>query len=192
MKKVDELKHSILWRGIALPGHEACQLSWRDSKWYLEGTSVFSYAQTPCNLSYHIICDSAWRTLKVNVEGWLGNNKIYKRISTDPDQHWRLNEAEVPEVRGCVDVDLNFSPSTNLLPIRRLNLPVGESADIIAAWLKFPGFTLEPLKQRYTRLGKQLYRYESGNGQFVAELQIDREGFVIDYPGIWKAETALE
>ena len=171
MNKVDELTHSILWRGIELPGHEACQLSWRDSKRYLEGTAVFSYAQKPCNLSYHILCDLAWRTLRVNVEGWLGNKKVYMRISTDPDQHWRLNQVEIPEVTGCSDVDLNFSPSTNLIPIRRLNLAVGASADITAAWLKFPGFTLEPLPQRYTRLEEQLYRYESGNDRFVADLQ---------------------
>jgi hypothetical protein len=38
-----------------------------------------------------------------------------------------------------------FSPSTNLLPIRRLNLGVGQAAKVQAAWLRFLGFTLESL-----------------------------------------------
>lgn len=183
---------SILWKGLVFPGHEACQLSYRDSKWYLEGTAVFSHEAEVCQLSYHILCDSGWRTLRVNIEGWLGNNKIYKRIRTDPNQRWWLNEIEVPEVTGCIDIDLNFSPSTNLLPIRRLNLPIGGKVDLTAAWLKFPGFTLEPLPQQYLRLEEQLYRYESNEGRFVAELRVNRAGFAVDYPGIWKAEASSE
>jgi hypothetical protein len=38
---------------------------------------------------------------------------------------------------GCLDIDLGFSPSTNLLPIRRLTLAVGEAATVRAAWLPF-------------------------------------------------------
>ena len=192
MEKVAGLPHSILWRSILLPGHETCQVFSRNSKWYLEGTAVFSHEQKPCQLSYHIICDAAWRTLRVNVEGWLGNKKVYMRISTDPNLHWWLNQVEVPGVRGCIDVDLNFSPSTNTLPVRRLNLPVGGSVEVTAAWLRFPSFTLEPLPQRYTRLDEQIYRYESGSGRFVADLRVDQAGLVIDYPGTWHAAAGSE
>ena len=94
----------------------------------------------------------------------------------------------MPEVAGCIDVDLNFSPSTNLIPIRRLNLKLREKAELTAAWLKFPSFTLEPLPQSYERLEEQIYRYESGNGSFVTDLRVNPVGFVLDYPGIWLAE----
>ena len=30
-----------------------------------------------------------------------------------------------------------------------------------AAWLRFPGFTLEPLEQLYRRVDDVIYRYES-------------------------------
>jgi hypothetical protein len=86
-----------------------------------------------------------------------------------------------------VDIDLNFSPSTNLIPIRRMNLAVGEASDVRAAWLRFPSFALEPLPQQYRRLTDDTYRYESAGGEFVAELKVNRAGFVVDYPGIWTA-----
>ena len=85
---------------------------------------------------------------------------------------WRLIGSPCRELRpvvsGCIDLDLNFSPSTNLLPIRRLNLSVGQQATVRAAWLRFPSFALEPLDQLYRRVGESSYRYESASGKFVA------------------------
>lgn len=85
--------------------------------------------------------------------GWLGDKAIEIDISVDESEGWLLNGVECDPLAGCTDIDLNFSPSTNLLPIRRLNLKIGEESDVRAAWLRFPSFTLERLDQRYRRLG---------------------------------------
>ena len=187
-----EMLESILWRGFALPGHESCRLFSRDSQWHLEGTAVFSHERRPCQLSYQIICDADWWTRSAQVQGWLHQSLINIQIKTDSSGRWWLNEIEQPQVTDCIDIDLNFSPSTNLLPIRRLNLSVGGSADVRAAWLRFPSFQLELLSQQYRRLAEDTYRYESAGGQFVSELKVNRSGLVIDYPGLWQAETASE
>ena len=183
---------SILWRCFAFPGHEVCHMSAKDSRWHLEGTALFSHEQRPCRLDYQISCDSAWRTLSARVEGWLGNTIVSIHMRTDPTHHWWLNEVEQPEVMGCIDLDLNFSPSTNTLPIRRLDLAVGCTANVNAAWLRFPSFRLEPLPQQYRRLGETAYRYESAGGQFVANLEVNRSGFVVNYPGLWQSEANSE
>jgi hypothetical protein len=183
---------TILWQGFVLSGHEACRLFSQDSRWYLEGTAVFSHEKQSCRLDYQVICDEAWRTLSAEVEGWLGDTIVSVQIKTDLTQRWWLNEVEQLDLNGCVDIDLNFSPSTNLLPIRRLNLPIGEKAELKAAWLRFPSFRLEPLPQQYHRLNETTYRYESAGGQFVADLKVNRSGFVVEYPGIWRAEVASD
>lgn len=180
---------SILWRGFVFPGHEACRLFSLRAEWHLEGTAVFSHEERPCRLNYQIICDSDWRTHSAKVEGWLGHTMIDLQIRTDSNGHWWLNEVEQPDVAGCFDIDLNFSPSTNLLPIRRLSLAIGKSAEVKAAWLRFPSFKLELLPQQYHHLDENTYRYESAGGQFVAELKVNHAGFVIHYPGIWQAEA---
>jgi uncharacterized protein len=184
-----EAIETILWRGLVFPGHESCGLFSRDSEWHLEGTAVFSHEQSPCRLSYHIICDEGWRTRSAQVEGWLHKTFIDLRIKTDGSGRWWLNDAEQPGVTDCTDIDLNFSPSTNLLPIRRLDLAIGEAAEVKVAWLRFPSFKLEPLPQQYRRLDENMYRYESAGGQFVAELKVNSSGFVIEYPGIWVSST---
>ena len=184
-----EAIETILWRGLFFPGHESCGLFSHDREWHLQGTAVFSHEQEPCRLSYHIVCDEGWRTLSTKVEGWLGNTWIDILIKTDLTGNWWLNEVQQPGVQGCTDIDLNFSPSTNLLPVRRLGLAVGEASEVHAAWLRFPSFKLERLTQQYRRLNQNTYRYESAGGQFVTELKVNPSGLVIDYPSLWQAEA---
>ena len=164
-------------------------MSSQNSDWHLTGTAVFSHQQQPCRLDYLVVCDSNWHTRSGKVAGWLGDTAVNIELAIDLDHHWQLNGIARPEVAGCIDLDLNFSPSTNLLPIRRLGLAIGQAAEISAAWLRFPTFELEPLPQLYRRLDESTYHYESGGGQFVADLQVNSIGFITNYPGIWQAEA---
>lgn len=178
---------SILWRRLDRPGHEAARLVSRGSRWHLTGTAVFAHDRQPCHLDYLIICGPDWRTLSGKVTGWAGDEDVEVEIAVD-SQGWRLNATEVPEVAGCLDLDLNFSPSTNLLPIRRLDLAVGQEAEVRAAWLRFPSFHLEPLEQVYRRTGATTYRYESAGGRFVRDIEVNEAGLVTLYPDFWRAE----
>jgi hypothetical protein len=112
-------------------------------------------------------------------------------VSVDAERRWFLNGAECPTVAGCLDIDLAFSPSTNLLPIRRLSLAPGEEAEVRAAWLTFPALMFEPLPQGYRREGGSTYRYTTDGGNFVRMLEANFAGFVTGYPGLWQAESTF-
>jgi uncharacterized protein len=183
---------SILWRRLDQPGHESARLLSRQSEWHLAGTAVFAHDGQPCRLDYLVVCDSRWQTRSARITGWVGAETIELELSVDSARRWQLNGKERPEVMGCIDLDLNFSPSTNLLPIRRLDLPIGQEAAVRAAWLRFPGFLLEPLEQRYRRADAATYRYESAGGRFVTQLHVSASGFVTRYPGFWEADVAFE
>jgi hypothetical protein len=101
-----------------------------------------------------------------------------------------VNDVERPEVSGCIDLDLNFSPSTNVIPIRRLGLPIGQERRFRAAWLRFPSFSLEPLEQLYRRIDVETYRYESAGGRFFTEIKVNSTGLVTEYPTFWQLEAA--
>ena len=179
---------SILWRRLDQPGHESARLFRQGGCWHLAGTAVFAHDQQPCRLDYHVVCDAAWQTLSGQVAGWVGTESVQLELAVDRARSWRLNGTERPEVAGCVDLDLNFSPSTNLVPIRRLDLAIGRHAEVRAAWLRFPDFTLQPLAQLYRRIDVAVYRYESAGGSFATELQVNAAGFVTRYPNFWQAE----
>lgn len=181
---------SILWRRLDRPGHESARLSAREDQWHLAGTAVVAHDGQPCRLDYLVRCDAAWRTLAGRVSGWVGEQAVHLDLSVDSARRWWVNGRECSEVAGCIDLDLHFSPSTNVLPIRRLGLPVGAEAAVRAAWLRFPSFTLEPLDQVYRRIDVATYRYESAGGRFVAELQVNAAGLVTRYPGFCHVEEA--
>ena len=122
-------------------------------------------------------------------------------LQTDPE--WRLRSltfAVMPaggggeprhDLAGCGDADIQISPFTNTLPIRRLGLAEGESAEIGAAYLRVPELTVEPDAQRYTRLEAEgtvggRYRYDAVGDDFTADLPVDGDGLVIDYPDLFR------
>jgi uncharacterized protein len=179
----------ILWRRLDQPGHEACRLVSSDQAQELVGTAVFIEQRQPCRLDYHIVCDSHWQTRTATVEGWIGHQLVAISLSVDAQQHWRYNGQPIAEVSGCIDLDLNFSPVTNLLPLRRLNLVVGQAAEVRAAWLRMPTLHLEPLAQVYRRLDPATYQYESGGGAFIRQIQVNPTGFVINYPDFWEQQA---
>lgn len=180
---------TILWRRLDLPGHELGRLRPLGDGWELSGTALFVYEGRPCRLDYRVVCDRAWRTESARVRGAIGEREIDLSVAVEEGRRWRLNGADCHAVAGCLDIDLGFSPSTNLLPIRRLALAVGEEAEVEAAWLPFPALRFEPLPQVYRREGETTYRYESDGGRFVRTLEVDASGFVTSYPGLWEVET---
>jgi len=181
--------HTILWRNLEMPGHDSCQLLLLHTQWRLTGTAVFSLQQEPCRLDYLIACDLDWRIVSAKLSGWVGNKSVNIQIAADGKRRWVLNSKERPEALGCLDLDLNFTPATHLPTIRRLGLAVGQSAEVRAAWVRFPAFELEPMTQLYRRVDDSTYRVESKNGQF--DLQVDASGFVTSYPGRWQAESMV-
>lgn len=156
----------IVWRRLDTPGHEACRIVGQT----LEGAAVFT--EPPGALTYRVVCDSSWRTQSAHVTGFIADRSIDLTVD--------------PRSLGCIDVDLNFSPSTNTLPVRRLGLAIGESASLTVAWLRFPEMTLEPLAQTYTRLGARTWQYASDG--FTARMEVDEEGLVTEYEGLWIKE----
>lgn len=179
----------LLWRRLERPGHEFVRLTEDAAGARLDGVALFAHDGAPCRLDYAIVLDRDWRTCSATVHGFVGERAIDETIEVQ-DGRWLLDGAHVEAVSGCIDVDLNFSPSTNLLPIRRLGLAEGEEATVAAAWLRFPSFTLERLEQTYRRESANRYRYSSAGGAFVARLVVNEAGLPLDYEGLWRVEEA--
>jgi uncharacterized protein len=181
---------TILWRRVDKPGHEFARLTNENVRWWLAGTAVFVHEDQPCKLDYRIECNSSWQTQAARIDGWLGDHRVKLEIRVGEDsKRWWLNGAEQAQAAGCIDLDLNFSPVTNTLPIRRLGLSNGQEAAVKAAWLRFPSFRLEPLEQVYRRIDDTTYRYESAGGAFSTILKVNEMGLVVDYPGVWIVES---
>lgn len=176
--------HTRLWRRLDGSGHDTCRLEPYEGGWRLAGTTVFLHHGQPACLTYIVEADAAWCTRLGDVRGWAGRTPVELRIVKEPDGAWTQNGVPVA-APDAVDVDLGFTPSTNLLPLRRLGLAVGEAADAPAVWLDDETWTPARLPQRYERRSPHAYWYTSPT--YAELLEVDDECFVRRYPHLWEA-----
>jgi hypothetical protein len=174
----------ILWQGLIAPSMERFVAARTESGFQLSGLILQAYDDAPYVVRYSIELDQAWRTRAVQVEV---ENDGQHRIAllTDGMGHWSRDGEQLAAVDSCLDVDLEWSPSTNTLPIRRAGLKLGETKGIAAAWVRFPSLEVRRLEQSYERIDDRRYRYRSG--LFTADLAVDEEGVVLQYGVNWKA-----
>ena len=161
------------WAGDTL---EVLRLRWENAGWTAEGVVG------GIDIHYVVRLDDEWNVRQFVLFRDLEEPDLW--LARDPAGRWgEMNGVYRHELDGCTDLDLVSTPFTNTLPIRRLGLDVGQQADVRVAWVDHDSLQVAPLRQRYTRLGEQRWRYESLETGFDVELDVDEHGLVLDYPG---------
>ena len=181
---------AALWRRIDTPGHDACRVVDGPSGHRLEGVAVFRQDGVPGVLRYGVTADDDWQSRQGFVRGWIGDRAVDYLVVRGDAGVWRLNGTRVSGLDDCVDLDLGFTPATNLLCLRRMGLTIGQSAEAESAWLDVTGGTLEGLSQRYERRAPELYWYEAPRFDYAALLEVAPSGLVRHYPGLWEMESS--
>jgi len=176
---------TILWQAPGGTSLERCTFEPTAGGWRISGTVLLIAADQPHEIRYSVQTDPDWRTLTVgaHVQSPEGDRRVALR--TDGDGAWSANDEPVVDLFGATDVDLSWTPATNTLPIRRLGLEVGERAEIIVAWIRFPEHEIERAAQRYERVAADTYRYTAG--EHTVDLSLDAFGRVLSYPDAWLA-----
>jgi uncharacterized protein len=152
----------------------------------LTGTIVAVHESEPLEVKYRIECHPDWRTRLVWVEQRRGLEHSALVISQDDQAKWSAQGATIDSLNGCLEVDLELTPITNTLPINRLKLGIGQRAEIVAAWIRFPSLEIVRAHQSYERLKAKTYRYRSLASGFTADIEVDEDGLPIRYEGIWE------
>lgn len=174
------------WRYIRHPGTDTAVLSETREGFLLSGRARIRFPEGPTALTYTIACDRAWRPRTSRIEERVGPERHSLQVEIREDGAWELDGFPRTELRGFTDFDLSASPSTNTLAVKRLDLPVGGEAEIKTGWVVFPDLEVRAVRQRYTRLSEDRYRYEGLHNGFVAEFGLDDLGFVTEYEGFWE------
>jgi uncharacterized protein len=166
----------LSWDGLESNSTETCSVSESQDGVRVESTVHGTFGQC----TYTLIADDRWqfrllalmlgpRSLRVEFDGTL----------------WTVDGRGRQDLEAACEVDIAISPLSNTLPIRRLELAVGESADITTAYVAVPNLTVVTDPQRYTRLADHEYRYESRNSNFERLITVDEHGLVVTYPGLF-------
>ncbi|WP_341870963.1 putative glycolipid-binding domain-containing protein [Corallococcus llansteffanensis] len=186
-REATAVTREVLWRRVMDElGFEHARVRRDQEGTELSGLILVAEQGSPLRVEYSVVCDAAWRTRRVMVtQTWRGVRRSLT-LEHDGGGHWRRDGMEAQELEGCTDVDLGLSPSTNALPINRLRLDEGCTAEIQAAWVRFPSLDVTPARQGYARVGPARYRYESLSSGFNAMLDVDADGLPVEYAGVWR------
>ena len=170
----------VAWRrSDEVETDEHCTLTVRDSGPSLVGTVLGSEAGSPVRIEYRVLADGTGHTTATHVRDLRGFEQRTLTLERDAKGNWTVDGKKVRGLKGCTDVDLGCSPSTNTLPIRRLRMGVGTSQTVKVALVQFPELTVTKSAQTYARVDEFTYRFTSG--VFEAEITVDDEGLVAQY-----------
>ncbi|MDQ4134262.1 MAG: putative glycolipid-binding domain-containing protein [Actinomycetota bacterium] len=178
----------VLWRGIDAWRAEAAEIEFEHDGLRARGVQLGSLPHA-YRLEYQLDATApgfVTRTLDVQArgEGWARS----LRLSHEEGGQWRMDgdgAGDPHNFAEALDCDLAFSPLTNTMPIRRHHLNEREGREtLLIAWVSVPDLVVTPSRQHYTHIGRATVRYESESRDFVADLELDRDGVVIRYPGL--------
>jgi uncharacterized protein len=187
------MERQVMWSPWTGPGLEHLHLLEQQEGMLADGLILGVEEQVPFRVHYTIHCDLQWRLRAVHLS-IPGSTSPSLHFFTDGGGSWTTEDGEaIPSLNGCLDVDISATPFTNTLPIRRLALQPGSSATLSMAYIAMPQMHIEATQQRYTCLevtssgGRYLYEsLKDGVSRFTAELPVDRDGLVLDYPGVFR------
>jgi hypothetical protein len=177
----------VPWEG---PGLEHLRLVTSEDGVVANGLVIGLKAGRPFRIGYEIRCDGHWRVRELRTAAPDSERAVLELLA-DGEGRWARRGGEpLPELDGCIDVDISATPFTNTLPIRRLGLEPGEPEELAVTYVRVPELLVGPEKQRYgcleARTDGGLYRFEALPSGFTAELPVDTDGLVIDYPGLFR------
>jgi len=141
-----------MWAPDGVPGLEHARVTWHTEGVRADGVMIRRHASRTVRVRYAVHCDAQWCVREVRV-AVLEPDELRLRLQADGQGRWLDHDGQpLSFLAGCLDVDLWAVAFTNTLPIRRLGLPPGASAEVDVAYIALPTLEVTRARQRYTCL----------------------------------------
>ena len=182
------MDRQVLWQAWTGPGLESARVTADRDGVRAESVAIALGGGRAYTIRYALRCDTGWRVR--TFEAWsLGEDGASLALFCDASGRWTSPDGRHhAALDGCLDVDLPSTVFTNTLPVRRLGMVPGWSEELSVVYIAVPGLTVSVARQRYTCLtwgpdgGR--YRFESLGTDFTADIALDGDGLVVEYPRI--------
>ena len=148
--------------------------------------------EVPVQIFYKIVCSEDWNICSVSIICKAAINKTYIFNKNAADRWSDENKNIFSQYDACTDIDISLTPFTNTLHVNRLKLSEKNSGEISVLYFDLINSIVKPVKQSYTNIGDNRYIYENFNSGFNSEIEFDADGFVNNYPDIWKRINPAE
>lgn len=177
---------SVRWRPAEGEGLEHLTIQPSEGGYRVRSAVVGAFEGHTYGVSYSAVIDAGWRVLSFRIEASDGRRLALS--SPEPGRWFDEDGFARGDLDGCIDIDLSATPFSNTLPIRRLGLTTAEG-EVALTMLYVPFDTFEPYPdtQFYRAIeDARLYRFLNDDRSFAADLPLDEDGLVLDYPHLFK------
>ena len=184
------MRRDIVWQRLDRPGLEHIVLDVRPDFVRAESFVLLQLDEGLAQLRYTLACDGAWRTERIDLALTIGATERKLDLSRDAQGNWSANGVPRPDLAGCFEIDLEATPLTNTLALKRLGLEPSVPKTMRAAYITVPALQVRVDEQEYTKLSETKFRYRGISTNFEAEVTNDADQLVVDYPPGWKRRSA--
>lgn len=155
---------------------ESMALRWENEAWTASGQVARE------NVQYVLRIAPTWHVRQFLLFRDMDEPDLW--LAIDAHHRWgEVNGSFRPELEGCADIDLTCTPFAATVPIRRLGLAVGESAEIDVIAVDVETLGAVPRPTRYERIAVQAWRATSLPTGDVREYEVDARGLVVQEQG---------
>ncbi len=175
----------IGWKGHEYASKERCRVLIGEDEILINGQIRSRPTDIDLKINYAIRLTAAWETKAVRIAGSFDG----KATDFDFQRNGTLwTNWDGQSLADALEPDISLTPLTNTLPLRRLNIAVGESREISVLYFDLEAGNVDLREQRYTRLSERQYRFETVPAGFSANIDVDENGFVLEYPGLFSRQ----
>ena len=172
--------HTVRWATWDGTAEENLDVRWENEGWTVSGVVGRERVQ------YIVRLNATWQMRQFLLFRDLEEADLW--LATDGTARWgEMNGAHRVELDGCYDVALSCTPFTTTLPIRRLPLHVGDTAELSVALVDVETLEVRPVRRRYTRLDERRWAVtdleDDAPSSEPLEVEVDQFGVVVDEPG---------
>lgn len=186
------MQKNILWTGIEYHSLENCIVFVTDAGAKVNSTIVGTYNNIIYKVEYQIMTNQNWETISCKLSARLNDTILNFDFKSDGKGNWSENDKPTEKYNGCIDVDIPLTPFTNTLPIKRLQLNIGDEQIIQVVYLDTLEQQIKAVRQKYRRLSHIEYKYENIPNDFEAVITVDESGLVENYPGLFKRSALVD
>lgn len=186
------MQTNILWRGLEYDSLENCLVTPTQTGYEINSVIVGRYEGKIYRVEYRIETNQLWQTLYFEVKSQHSNQIERFTYQSDGKGKWMSKGKPVPQLEGCLDIDIPLTPFTNSLPINRLKLNKQEVEQIGVIYLDLLERQIRPVRQQYRKLSDTTYHYQNVPNDFEAVITVDALGLVEDYPQLFLRAAQLE
>lgn len=178
----------LIWQHLEAPGWEHVRVITEHPGWTVfDSILVREHKGKVLRGGYTLVVDKQWRTLELRfmLESEPGSMQGVHLLSEGKGRWTDADEQHIPELDGILDVDIQWSPLTNSLPLNRLAMAEGSDHDIRVAYIALPDLTLQVVDQHYHRQNASTVIFSAPGSSATYPITVDQEGYVAAYPDLF-------